>query len=74
MKRIGFLLTFFIVLVTTGDAQTVTLTLREDLSSKLPTETAFTAVDTAGKVYNGHVVTHPARRLLRRGSMIFGVR
>jgi hypothetical protein len=70
MKRIGFLLTFVVVLVTIGDAQTVTLTLREDLSSKLPTGTAFTAGDTVGKVYNGHVVTHPARRLLRRGSMI----
>ena len=70
MKRIGFLITFVIVLVTIGDAQTVTLTLWEDLSSKLPTGTAFTARDTEGKVYNGHVVTHPARRLLRRGSMI----
>lgn len=57
MKRIGFLLTFVIVLVTIGDAQTVTLTLREDLSSKLPTGTAFTARDTAGKVYNGHAST-----------------
>jgi hypothetical protein len=53
-----------------GEAQTVTLNLLEDLSSKLPTGTAFTARDAAGKVYTGHVVTHPARRLLRRGSMI----
>ena len=69
MKRNGFLLTIVVVLVTTSNAQTVTLTLLEDLSSKLPTGTLFTARDAAGKVYNGHVVTHPARRLLRRGSM-----
>jgi hypothetical protein len=69
MRRIGFLLTCLIILGTVCDGQTVTLTLQEDLSSKLPTGTAFTARDAAGKVYRGHVVTHPARRLLRRGSM-----
>ena len=69
MRRIGFLLTCFIILGTVCDGQTVTLTVQEDLSSKLPTGTAFTARDTTGKVYRGHVVTHPARRLLRRGSM-----
>jgi hypothetical protein len=69
MWRIGFLLTCVIILGTVSDAQTVTLTLQEDLSSKLPAGTAFTARDAAGKVYHGHVVTHPARRLLRRGSM-----
>jgi hypothetical protein len=47
----------------------VTLILQEDLSSKLPTGTAFTAKDPTGKAYHGHVVTHPARRFLRRGSM-----
>jgi hypothetical protein len=50
-------------------AQNTTLTVLEDLSSKLPTGTLFTAKDATGKIYNGHVVTHPARRLLRRGSM-----
>ena len=69
MRRIGFLLTSLITLGTVCDGQTVTLTVQEDLSSKLPTGTAFTARDTTGKVYRGHVVTHPARRLLRRGSM-----
>ncbi len=69
MRRIGFLITCVIILGTVSDAQTVTLTLQEDLSSKLPTGTAFTARDTAGKVYHGHVVTRPARLLLRRGSM-----
>src|ERR1700738_3791259 len=69
MRRIGFLLTCLIILGTVCDGQTVTLTLQEDLSSKLPSGTAFTATDAAGKVYSGHVVTHPARRLLRRGSM-----
>ena len=52
-----------------SEAQTVTLTLQEDLSSKLPTGTGFTAKDPTGKVYHGHVATHPARRLLRPGSM-----
>jgi len=70
MWRIGSLLTCLVILATMGTAQTVTLILQEDLSSKLPTGTAFTAKDSAGKIYRGHVVTHPARRLLRRGSMI----
>jgi hypothetical protein len=70
MWRVGFLLTCAIALGAISDAQTVTLTILQDLSSKLSTGTAFTARDAAGKVYNGHLVTHPARRLLRRGSMI----
>ena len=69
MWRTGFLLTCFIALSTIGEAQTVTLALQEDLSSKLPTGTVFTAEDSTRKIYHGHVVTHPARRLLRRGSM-----
>lgn len=69
MWRTGFLLTCFIALSTISEAQTLTLTLQEDLSSKLPTGTVFTAEDSTGKIYHGHVVTHPARRLLRRGSM-----
>jgi hypothetical protein len=69
MKRIGFLLPLVVALVTMSGAQTATLTLLDDLSSKLPTGTGFTARDVLGKVYKGHVVTHPARRLLRRGSM-----
>jgi hypothetical protein len=51
-------------------AQTTTLTLTADLTSKLPTGTTFTAKDAAGKVYQGYLVTHRARRLLRNGSMI----
>lgn len=69
MRRIGFLLTCLIAASAISEAQTVTLTLQDDLSSNLPTRTAFTARDATGKVYHGHVVTHPARRLLRRGSM-----
>jgi hypothetical protein len=69
MCKTGFLTTCFIVLSTISETQTVTLTLQEDLSSKLPTGTVFTAEDSARKIYHGHVVTHPARRLLRRGSM-----
>jgi len=69
MRRIGFVLTCLIALGAISDAQTVTLTLQEDLGSKLPTGTVFTAKDSTGKIYQGHVVTHPARRILRRGSM-----
>jgi hypothetical protein len=69
MLRIGFLLTCLIAVGAISEAQTVTLALREDISSKLPTGTAFTAKDAMGKVYHGHVMTHPARRLVRRGSM-----
>src|SRR5215470_1337730 len=65
--KIGCLLTCLVILAKIGTAQAATLTLQEDLSSKLPTGTSFTAKDSAGKVYHGHVVTHPARRLLRRG-------
>ena len=61
---------FVLALATAGVAQTTTLTLQNDLSSKLPSGTVFTAKDGAGKLYRGHVVTHPARRFLRRGSMI----
>jgi hypothetical protein len=50
-------------------AQSVTLVLQEEISSKLPTGTTFTAKDSAGKVYHGHVVTRHARWFLRRGSM-----
>src|SRR3984893_2741100 len=69
MWRTGFLLTLCIAPSTISETQTVTLTLQEDLSSKLPTGTVFTAEDCARKIYHGHVVTHPARHLLRRGSM-----
>jgi len=69
MWRLGFLLTCVIALGAISDAQTVKFTLLDDLSSKLPTGTTFTARDTAGKIYHGHVITRPARRFLRRGSM-----
>jgi hypothetical protein len=70
MSRVAFALLLLIITVgTMSSAQTVTLLLQEDVSSKLPTGTTFTALDLAGKIYHGHVVTHPARRFLRRGSM-----
>ncbi len=53
-----------------SSAQTVTLRLSSDLSSKMPTGTLFEARDSAGKIYHGHVVTHPARRMMRNGSML----
>jgi hypothetical protein len=70
LSRAAFVLVFFgITLGTMSSAQTTKLVLQEDVSSKLPTGTTFTAMDSAGKIYHGHVVTHPARRFLRRGSM-----
>lgn len=39
----------------------VRLTLQQDLSSKLPNGTAFSAVDGAGKVYTGYVATKKAK-------------
>lgn len=70
MWKIGRLSMCILALATIGWAETVTLILQEDLNSKLPTGTSFTAKDSAGKLYRGHLATHPARRLLRRGSMI----
>lgn len=71
MLRPGFLpvLAGLIALCAITQAQTVALTLQEDLSSELPTGAIFTARDASGKIYRGHIVSHPARRLLRRGSM-----
>src|SRR5512133_1030376 len=68
MARVAAVLVLF-ALGTMSSAQTVTLILQEDLSSKLPTGSTFTAKDSAGKIYHGHVVTHRARRFLRRGSL-----
>ena len=69
MLRIVFALVSIAIALGTMSAQTVTLVLQEDLSSKLPTGTTFTAKDAAGKIYHGHLVTHRARLFLRRGSM-----
>lgn len=57
----------FLLLVGPGFAQTLTLTA--DLSSKLPSGSPFTATQKGGAVYTGHILTHPARHFLRRGSM-----
>ena len=69
MNRSAFLLACVIGVCGLSHAQKLTLTLQEDLSSKLSSGTRFTAKDAAGKVYHGHLLTHPARFLLRRGSM-----
>jgi hypothetical protein len=70
MSKVGFALAFVVItLGAMSSAQTVTLVLQEDVSSKLPTGTTFTAKDSAGKIYHGHLVTHRARLFLRRGSM-----
>ena len=69
MWKIGLFLACLIATGATSEAQTITLTVQEDLSSKLPTGTVSTAKDSKGRVYQGHLITQPARRLLRRGSM-----
>jgi hypothetical protein len=69
MRRTALILLYMVGINSLGQAQTVTLTLLQNLSSKQPTGTIFSARDTTGKVYHGHLVTHPARHLLRRGSM-----
>jgi hypothetical protein len=69
MWKSGCLLPCLLFLATIGEGQTIKLTLLEDLSSKLPSGTAFTARDAAGKIFSGHLITRPARRFLRRGSM-----
>jgi len=51
-------------------AQTVTLQITSEISSKMPTGTPFEAKDSEGKVYHGHLITHPARRMMRNGSML----
>ena len=52
-----------------NSAQNMTRVLQHDISSRLPSGTMFTAMDSVGKVHCGHAVTPPARRFLRRGSM-----
>ncbi len=69
MRRIALVPMCLILLGAMTQAQTVTLVLQEDLSSKLPTGSQFTAKDSDGKIYHGHLVTHRARFFLRRGSM-----
>lgn len=51
-------------------AQSVTLHLTRDLSSKMATGTPFEARDDSGKIYHGHLITHRARRMMRNGSML----
>ena len=60
----------FFLLAIPALAQTVTLRLTSEISSKMPTGTRFEAKDTEGKVYHGHLITHPARRMMRNGSML----
>ena len=51
-------------------AQTITLRLASDVSSKMPTGTPFQARDENGRLYHGHLVTYRARRMMRNGSML----
>ena len=66
MRIIGLIFLLSIPLA----AQNVTLHLRANVSSQMPTGTTFEAQDGAGNIYHGHLVTHRARRILRNGSMI----
>jgi hypothetical protein len=49
--------------------ESIRVTLTADVSSKLPTGSAVSAVGDDGKIYNAFLTTHPARRFLRRGSL-----
>ena len=64
------ILVFVMIAPIMGAAQTTRLSLQQDLSSKLPSGTEFSAEDSTGRIYRGYIVTHPARRLLRRGSLL----
>ena len=68
--RTQFIFALVVGLASVCVAQTATLTLQETLSSKMPSQSPFTAKDVSGKIYTGHVITHPARWFLRRGSMV----
>ena len=46
------------------------LTLLTPVSSKMPTGSEFRAVDSSGRIHAGTLITRPARRFLRRGSVL----
>lgn len=68
--KLSLLSLALLLLATISGAQTTTVTLTADLNSKLPTGTIFTAKDSSGKIYQGYLITHRARRFLRSGSMV----
>jgi hypothetical protein len=59
-----------LVVVLSGTSLAQPLTLLTPVSSKLPSGSEFRAVDGAGKIYAGTLITRPARRFLRRGSVL----
>lgn len=73
MSKTGYkaaLLVLLVLPLNPAFAETTSLILQQDLSSKMPTGSKFTATGADGKIYRGHVVTHRAKWFLRRGSMI----
>lgn len=62
------ILAFVVVLSAASLAQP--LTLLTPVSSKMPTGSEFRAVDREGKIYAGTLIARPARRFLRRGSVL----
>ncbi len=62
------ILALLVLLSTASLAQP--LTLLTPVSSKMPSGSEFRAADSAGKVYAGTLITRPARRFLRRGSVL----
>jgi hypothetical protein len=46
------------------------LTLLTPINSKMPSGSEFRAVDGTGRIYAGTLITRPARRFLRRGSVL----
>lgn len=59
------------VLIACMSLSAQTLTLLTPVSSKMPTGTAFQAKDeSSGKIYEGYIVSRPAMRFSRRGSLV----
>ncbi len=69
-RRISRISALLLAITMQAPAQTMTLHLVQDVSSKMPTGTQIEAKDQSGHVYHGRLITRHARRFLRNGSMI----
>jgi hypothetical protein len=62
--------TFLAVLILSAFVSAQSLTLLTPVSSRMPSGSQFRAADGAGRVYLGTIIARPARRFLRRGSVM----
>ena len=67
MRLASALLVTMLVLATASFAQV--LTIQNDLSSRMPNGSTFSAVADDGRTFEGHVITRHAGHFLKRGSM-----